>query len=212
MMARDPQSAADGADRPGSARHHGNRHGRSEEARMAVLEAADDLLAERGFAGVTIEGIAVRAGVAKQTIYRWWNSKADILFEALAVDAAEHFTPADHGDLGRDLRDHLRQLAVFLTATDSGAVCRALAGQAQLDPAVAARFEAEFLAPQRERDRAPFVRARSRGELAPGTDTDLAIDQLVGPIYFRALVTRRSVPPRFTDALVVGYLGQAARR
>src|SRR5580698_10542910 len=193
-------------------RHRGNRWGRSEEARMAVLEAADDLLAERGFAGVTIEGIAARAGVAKQTIYRWWNSKADILFEGLAVDAAEHFTPADHGDLGRDLRDHLSQVAAFLTATDAGAVCRALAGQAQHGPAVAARFEAEFLAPQRDRDRAPFLRARRRGELVPGTDIDLAIDQLVGPIYYRVLVTRRSVPTSFTDALVAGYLGQTGTR
>jgi AcrR family transcriptional regulator len=212
MTARDPQATADGTDRSNPARHHGNRHGRSEEARMAVLEAADDLLAERGFAAVTIEGIAARAGVAKQTIYRWWNSKADILFEALAVDAAEHFTPADHGDLGSDLRDHLRQLAVFLTATDAGAVCRALAGQAQHDPAVAARFETEFLTPQRDRDRAPFLRARRRGELAAGTDIDLVIDQLVGPIYYRALVTRRSIPPRFTDALVASYLGQTAPR
>jgi AcrR family transcriptional regulator len=207
---RGTDGTADGTDDSGPARHHGNRHGRSEEARMAVLEAADDLLAERGFAGVTIEGIAARAGVAKQTIYRWWNSKADILFEALAVDAAEHFTPADHGDLGTDLRDHLSQLAAFLTATDAGAVCRALAGQAQHDPAVAARFESEFLAPQRDRDRAPFLRARRRGELAPGTDIDLAIDQLVGPVYYRVLVTRRSVPPSFTDALVAGYLSHTA--
>jgi AcrR family transcriptional regulator len=175
---------------------------------MAVLQAADDLLAERGFADVTIEGIAARAGVAKQTIYRWWDSKADILFEALAVDADEHFTPADHGDLGSDLRDHLRQLATFLTTTDAGAVCRALAGQAQLDPAVAARFEAEFLARQRERDRAPFLRARRRGDLAPGTDIDLAIDELVGPIYYRVLVTRQNVPPQFTDALVADYLSR----
>src|SRR6202453_3372711 len=97
-----------------TARHYGNRHGRSEEARAAVLEAADDLLAERGFAGVTIEGIAARAQVAKQTIYRWWASKTDILFDALVADADEHFTPPDRGDLGSDLRDHLRQLAVFL--------------------------------------------------------------------------------------------------
>src|SRR5580704_15101225 len=143
-------------------RHHGNRHGRSEAARIAILEAADDLLVERGYAGVTIEGIAARAGVAKQTIYRWWTAKASILCAALDTDAAEHFTAADHGDLGSDLRDHLRQLAVFLTATDAGAVCRALAGEAQHDPAVAARFAAEFAAPQRERDRAPFRRALDR--------------------------------------------------
>ena len=102
-------------------RHHGNRHGRSEQARLAVLEAADNLLVERGFADVTIEGIAARAGVAKQTIYRWWTSKTAILFDALSTDAAEYFTPADHADLGSDLRDQLRQLAAFLTTERSSA-------------------------------------------------------------------------------------------
>jgi AcrR family transcriptional regulator len=188
-------------------RHHGNRHGRSEEARQAVLEAADDLLVERGFAGVTVEGIAARARVAKQTIYRWWPSKTDILFEALTVDAAEFFTTPDHGELGRDLRDRLGQVAAFLSETDAGAVVRALAGQAQHDPAVAARFAAEFVAAQRDRDREPFRRAAARGELSAGTDIDLAIDQLAGPVYYRVLVTRERVPRGFTDALVDRYLG-----
>jgi AcrR family transcriptional regulator len=188
------------------ARHHGNRHGRSEEARIAVMEAADDLLVERGFAGVTIEGIAARAQVAKQTIYRWWASKTDILFDALVADADEHFTPPDRGDLGSDLRDHLRQLAVFLTDTDAGAVWRALAGQAQHDPAVAARFHAEFTTPQRDRDRAPFIRAQRRGELPATADIDLAVDQLVGPVYYRVLITGQPLPPAFTDALVSQYL------
>jgi AcrR family transcriptional regulator len=182
--------------------HHGNRHRRSEQARLAVLEAADDLLAERGFDGLTIEGIAARAGVAKQTIYRWWDSKSDILFDALITDAEEYFTPPDHGDLASDLRDHLGQLAAFLAGTDSGAVFRVLAGQAQHTPAVAARFEAEVVARQRERDRAPFLRAIERGELTAGTDLDLAVDQLVGPVYYRVLITGQEVPPEFTDALV----------
>jgi AcrR family transcriptional regulator len=190
-------------------RHHGNRHGRSEAARVAVLEAADDLLVERGFAGVTIEGIAARAGVAKQTIYRWWTSKTAILFDALLTDAAEHFAPPDHGDLRSDLRDHLRQLTTFLTATDAGVVCRALAGQAQHDPEVATRFQSEFVAPQRERDREPLLRAQRRGELSQTQDIDLAVDQLVGPIYYRVLVTGQPVPPQFTDALVDRYLAQA---
>jgi len=201
-----PASDAPTPDVPRLGRHYGNRHGRSAEARLAVLEAADDLLAERGFAGVTVEGIAARAGVAKQTIYRWWPSKTDILFEALAVDAAEFFTSPDHGELGPDLRDRLGQLATFLSETDSGAVVRALAGQAQHDPAVAARFAAEFVAVQRDRDREPFRRAVARGELAAGTDIDLAIDQLAGPVYYRVLVTGESVPRRFTDALVRRYL------
>src|SRR6202044_3568343 len=160
-------------------RHHGNRHGRSEAARVAVLEAADDLLVERGFAGVTIEGIAARAGVAKQTIYRWWTSKTAILFDALLADAAEHFIPPDHGDLRGDFRDHLRQLATFLTATDAGAVCRALAGQAQHDPAGAAQSQCGFGAPQGGRAREPLLRAQRRGELSQAEDLDIAVDQLV---------------------------------
>jgi AcrR family transcriptional regulator len=176
-----------------------------------VLEAADDLLVELGYAGVTIEGIAARAGVAKQTVYRWWSSKADILFDALATDAAEYFSPPAGQDLASDLRAHLRQLAAFLTATDAGAVCRALAGQAQHDPAAAARFEAEFVAPQRERDRAPFAAAKQRGEPLP-TGIDLAVDQLVGPVYYRVLISRQPVPPRYTDSLVADYLARARAR
>jgi AcrR family transcriptional regulator len=190
-------------------RHHGNRHGRSEAARVAVLEAADDLLVERGFAGVTIEGIAAKAGVAKQTIYRWWDSKTDILFDALTQDAAEFFTEPDTGSLGADLRARLRELATFLTGTDAGAVLRALAGQAQHDPAVAARFESEFISGQRELDRLPFRRAASRGELNAGADIELAIDQLAGPVYYRVLITGQPVPPDYTDALVDRYLAAA---
>jgi AcrR family transcriptional regulator len=186
-------------------RHHGNRHGRSEPARLAVLEAADDLLVEHGFAGVTIEGIAATAGVAKQTIYRWWASKTDILFDALTQDASEFFTVPDTGDLGADLRARLHELATFLTATDAGAVVRALAGQAQHDPVVATRFRSEFVMTQRDLDRQPFRHAAARGELA-SLDTELAIDQLAGPVYYRVLITGQPVTPAYTDALVDYFL------
>src|SRR5271154_296590 len=93
-----------------------------------------------GFAGLPIEGIAARAGVAKQTIYRWWPSKAEILMDAFVGDAAEYLSPPDTGDLARDLRSHLSRLADFLTQTDAGAVFRALAGQAQHDADIAARL------------------------------------------------------------------------
>jgi AcrR family transcriptional regulator len=173
---------------------------------MAVLEAADDLLVERGFAGVTVEGIAARAKVAKQTIYRWWPSKTDILLEALSADVDEYFTDPDRGDLAAELRHHLRQLATFLVATDAGAVWRALAGQAQHDPAVAERFRDQVTAKQRSRDRAPLLRARERGELPADTDIDLAVDQLVGPVYYRALITGQELSASVTDAIAARYL------
>src|SRR5262245_28873804 len=119
--------------------HRGNRHGRSEQARLAVLEAADDLLVEHGFAKLTVEAIAQRAGVAKQTIYRWWPSKTDILLEAFLTDAAEELTPPDTGDLGADLVGHLSALAAFLTASDAGAVFRALTAESLHDARLAER-------------------------------------------------------------------------
>ena len=65
------------------------------------------------------------------------------------------------------------------------------------------------MARQRDRDRAPFLRARRRGELTGAADIDLAIDRLVGPIYYRVLLARQSVPVTFTDALVRCYLAEA---
>ncbi|MEV8608774.1 TetR/AcrR family transcriptional regulator [Amycolatopsis sp. NPDC051373] len=186
---------------PDTRRHHGNRYGRSEDARRAVLEAADDLLVEHGFAGLTIERIAAAASVAKQTIYRWWPSKVDILLDALGDDLAEELVPPDHGDLRRDLREHLAAVATFLTTADAGAVFRALIGQAQHDPELAARLRAEQIHGQHERDRLPFERAVARGELPADTELDCLVEQAIGPVHYRVLVTGAPVTREFTDAL-----------
>ena len=191
-----------------SPRHHGNRHGRSEDARQAVLKAADDLLVEKGFNGVTIEGIAAAAGVAKQTVYRWWSSKTDVLLDTFLEDAAEELALADHGDLERDLRAHLRHLARFLSAGDAGAVFKALIGHAQHDPEFATSLQVHYLAEQRRRDRLPLERAIDRGELPADFDTASAVDQLVGPIYHRVLVTGDPVTDAFVDGIVDGFLSQ----
>lgn len=178
--------------------HRGNRHGRSEPARMAVLQAADGLLVEKGFAGLTVEGIAQRAGVAKQTIYRWWPSKTDILLEAFVVDAAEDLQPPDTGSLIGDLHAHLSRVARFLTESDAGAVFRALVAESQHDQRLASRLRTEHLDHQRARDRLPLERAVARGDLAAETDLDLLVDRLMGPLYYRILVTGEPI----TDGLL----------
>jgi AcrR family transcriptional regulator len=187
-------------------RHSGNRYGRSERARQAVLEAVDDLLAEKGFAGVTMEGIAARAGVAKQTIYRWWNAKTDVLMDAFLQDMTEELTPPDHGDLARDLRGYLHQLARFLSQSHAGAVFRALIAHAQHDPVFAEDFRGRYLDEQRRRDRLPMERAARRGDLPADLDIAAETDQLVGPLYYRVLVTAEPVGQDFTNRLVDAFL------
>jgi len=190
--------------------HRGNRYRRSNGARLAVLQAADDLLSEIGFAAVTIEGIAARAGVGKQTIYRWWQSKADVLMEAFAEDALQDLRPPDTGNLKDDLKAHLSHTAKFLTESDAGAVFRALAGQIQHDPVMAVRFRTEYFERQRELDRIPLLRAVEREELSKDIDIETAIDRLMGPIYFRVLVTGQPINQDFTDELVTHFLRSSA--
>ena len=184
-------------------------HRRNEQARLAVLHAADDLLAERGFAGVTIEGIAARAGVAKQTIYRWWPSKVDVLLDTLIEDSQENLAVPDTGSVTEDALRYLRQLARFLTGDPAGRVLLALIGEAQHDAEMATVFHGRYLDPQRQAERAMLERGRSAGQLPDGLDVDRALDQLTGPVFYRAMVTGGPIGPAFTDQLVDDVLGAA---
>jgi AcrR family transcriptional regulator len=173
-------------------------HRRDEHARIAVLHAADDLLVERGFGGVTIEGIAARAGVAKQTIYRWWPSKFEILMDTFLEDAAGALQIPDTGTAAGDLRHHLRQLAAFLSGEPAGQVMLALIGQAQQDADIARAFQQRFLDERRALDRTILERAAARGDIRADTDLDLVIDM----IYHRVLLTGLPVDDSFIDGLV----------
>jgi AcrR family transcriptional regulator len=180
-------------------------HRRDENARLAVLHAADDLLAERGFGGVTIEGIAARAGVAKQTIYRWWPSKADVLLDTLVEDASRQLAVPDTGSAVDDTRRYLRALARFLTKDPAGKVLLALLGEAQHDAEMAGVFHHRYLDPQREQEREMLKRGITAGELPAALDVDAALDALSGPIIYRAL-TGAPIPRSFVDGLVAGIL------
>ena len=108
---------------------------------MAALELA----AEVGYGRLTIEGIAARAGVGKQTIYRWWPSKADILLEAGAAKADLHVPVTDYGSYRADLRAFLEASYRMAGQQKLGDLLRALMAEAQIDPEFGDRFRAAFL-------------------------------------------------------------------
>jgi AcrR family transcriptional regulator len=174
---------------------------RNEEARLAVLRAADELLVERGFGAVTVEGIAARAGVAKQTIYRWWPSKVEILLDTLVEEADRRLKVPEDGPVVDAVRGYLRALARFLTKEDAGKVLLALIGEAQHDAATAALFHERYLDPRRARERALLKRGVATGELPAGLNLDATLDALIGPIVYRGL-TGAKIPRPFVDALV----------
>ena len=158
---------------------------RSEQARVAVLHAVDDLLVEIGYAAMTMKGIAERAGVGRQTVYRWWSTKAEILFEAAVIDAAGELATELHRTTIADLTAYLDAVSRFLTESPAGAAYRALLGEAQHDPAVAELLASTDLLGDSAR---PVIeRAIARGDIPTGTAMDEAIAQLVGPLFFQII-------------------------
>ncbi|MEU6476551.1 TetR/AcrR family transcriptional regulator [Streptomyces sp. NPDC047017] len=196
------------ADSPPRRPRSGNR--RDEGARLAVLHAADDLLAENGFGALTVEAIARRAGVAKQTIYRWWPSKVEILLDTLIEDSGKRLSVPVEQPTADSIRDYLRDFALFLTGDPAGKVLLALIAEAQHDPDTAERFHERYLGPRRDQEREMLARAIDAGEVAPGLGPDAAMDALAGPIVYRAL-TGASVPRDLVDTLVESVLNPRSR-
>ena len=108
----------------------------------AILSAAFELCAERSYERTSVEAIAARAGVGKQTIYRWWPSKGAVVMEALneVVGVASDFP--DSGDVVADLRQQMTAVSKLLSSPDFGPVYTGVIGAAQSDPAVAERWSA----------------------------------------------------------------------
>jgi len=159
--------------------------------------AVDGRLAD---AGLTIDGIAARAGVGKATIYRHWSSKAEV-----AVEAFRAFIPPmedpDTGSFADDVRAVLLQVVDGLTNSPLAGILPSLVEAAERD-AELERLFTEFGRARRAVIRAVFDRAAARGELRPGLDIDVAIDALVGPIFTRRLVTRAPVTRKHAAAVL----------
>ena len=180
---------------------------RNVQSHQAILEATIDLVHEIGYDRLTIEGIAARAGVGKSTIYRWWNSKGELVIEALA----EILTAppiADSGDTRRDLVAIVEQ-AMTLYSDDVGArtIIAGLVSDMNHNPDLATTLREQFIEPRRADNRQAIARAIERGDLPTDTDLELLIDRLVAPIAYRALVTGAPTTPDTATQLVNQILG-----
>lgn len=176
---------------------------RSEDARLAVLHAADDMLVEQGYAAMTMKGIAERAKVGRQTVYRWWSSKAEILLEASAADAIRELTLPPSADPEAEVSAFLSALSTFLTRSDAGLAYRALLGEAQHDGKVAELVRgADVLG---EAARVVIRRAGAAGAFE-GERDDALVAELVGPLVFRILSDGRGPAEAELSAMARRFL------
>lgn len=155
---------------------------RSERTRSAILKAAFDTLAERGYPGMSIEMVADRAGAGKTTIYRWWRTKADLAVDAffVATDAELRLTVTD--DPAMDFSAQILELGKLLKGT-RGVVFAAMLGGAQTDPELARALGDKWLAPRRKWGEIRMTQAIAEGKCHPEVDCQSALGLLYGPLY-----------------------------
>ena len=191
---------------------------RSDRSRRAIYDAALSLITEVGYAKTTIEGIAARAGVGKQTIYRWWSSKAEVLLEAFldlgeraAAQAAEAAGEGpdtafgalpDTGDLATDLKYVLRSTVDELLDPTFEAPYRALAAAGMNDRALGDEFVRKLLMPGLDLYADRLRVAQEAGQLRTGIDVRIARELFVSPIAQRWLQGTGELSHAYTDTLV----------
>lgn len=174
---------------------------RSEQSHRAILESTLAILAEQGYRALTIEGVAKRAGVSKQTIYRWWSSKAAIVLEALTTDAQERLPVPNTGTVRGDL-EVLLSGAFCELAQRTGPIVRGLMAEAQLDPEFGRAFREDFIARRREALLEVLRRGQERGEIGVMVDLELTVDLIYGPMWYRLLNQHAPLDEDFARHLI----------
>ena len=180
--------------------------------RDAAIAATLAELAENGYAGLSLERIARRAGVNKTSLYRRWGTREQLVLEAMLERAGEHVSVPDTGSLREDLLALATTAAANASTPEVAAMARAVAAESPRDGKLAAasrRFWTERLA----LDGVIVERGIERGEVRPGTEPSEVIEAVIGPIHLRLLLTREPVDPGFIERVVDTVVdGVGARR
>jgi AcrR family transcriptional regulator len=177
---------------------------RSERSRRAILTAATDLVHEVGYRKLTIEAIAARAGVGKQTIYRWWPSKGAVVldgFLAAVNESPDDLSLPDTGDVAADLRAVVRAIVAELADATLSGTTRALMIEMQDDPEFADMVRERLLAPQLRAIADRLRAAQQAGQLRADLDLPVAVELLVGPLYHRWLLRTAPLTDGYADTV-----------
>jgi AcrR family transcriptional regulator len=160
---------------------------RAEERTETIMRATLDLAQEIGYAKLSIEGVAARAGVGKHTVYRRWPSKGLLFLDSLLTRNEPVLDYPDTGDILVDLRQQTQAVVDLLGTPPWGPLYQALVGEAQHDPAVAAALNERL------------KEAQEQGQISADFDLDLGMAILSGPLYFTFLITQEPVTHDYVD-------------
>jgi AcrR family transcriptional regulator len=183
--------------------------GRSARVRADVLRSTLEALAENGASGLTVSEIARRSGVHATSIQRRWGTLQNLTLDALLTYSQEQLPVPDTGNLRDDMVALARLIAAYLNTPLGAALAHAMASVEE-DPQLA-ESRAQFWQTRYDVTRVIVDRAVDRHELAADTDHQIALELLVAPLHFRALLIRQPIEEdwieRMVDTLLRGLAG-----
>jgi AcrR family transcriptional regulator len=152
----------------------------------AILRATREVFTDSGYAGVSVEGIAARAGVGKATIYRRYSTKAELVVESIRdAGVVAEYLP-DTGDLRADLITMMQPLADHLRG-DNAALLTTFAMERMRHPELAEEFNRSVIGKKREHLQRLVENAVARGELRPDADVELIAEALPAFLWHHAV-------------------------
>jgi AcrR family transcriptional regulator len=177
---------------------------RSERSRRAILGAAVELVHEVGYQRLTVEAIAARAGVGKQTIYRWWPSKGAVVLDGLLAAVGEdpdEVSLPDTGDIAADLRGVVRAIVAEQADPKLSGTTRALMVEIQEDAELAEQVVDRMLAPHLAALADRLRAAQAAGQLRADVDATVAVELIVGPLFHRWLLRTAPLTEAWADTV-----------
>ena len=178
---------------------------RNPASHVAVLRAASDLLVEKGYCSVTIDQIAARAGVGKQTIYRWWPTKIAIYIELYNESARQSISGTDTGTLEGDVAQYARGLHKQLTNPVASLAFKGMIAEAQTSAESLQLFR-DYMLSRFALSRRMIRNAVKRGEISPKTDLDSISSMIGGAVVWRLLLGDRAIDKKFVAHLCKSVL------
>lgn len=177
---------------------------RNEDTAGAVMEVVRQLVGERGFEAVTVNMVAMEAGVAKQTLYRRWPSKAELVLDAF-LESAARYDKHQYMGLIPSIEGFL--IGLFRHLERDGVAIRNLIAAAQTDAHFRERFRAKFVAPRATQLRKILELAVDSCELSADTDLGALSDMIHGAFWYR-LLTGETLDGKYAKLLAeqVGLL------
>jgi AcrR family transcriptional regulator len=167
----------------------------------SITEAVLDEMADLGYARLSMEAVAKRAGVGKSALYRRWASKQQMALAVLAEFSVDQAPAPDTGSLRGDLRESLDAVARWLSHPRFSRILPDLVAEMARNPELSNLVESMIGRPRRDRGTVILQRAMRRGELAPDTDLDIALDLIGAPVYWRLTVRDADAEPGYLDKL-----------